>query len=183
MAEIRSTLDIIMEKTRGLTMTQAEKEAFKAEALAATVKGLVQRFLDGGFPIERLVEEVEDLAGQGKGREMVGRFVAEESIRQIRLGEDNETVLKILETLPGVDLVAIRAVLADFRKRLLLRREKEEQRLLRRFQEKGISGSAVVPNLYADREWAGVVARMKIELEATLRAAVAGRGPYSERLR
>ena len=38
MGEIKSTLDIIMEKTKGLTMTEEEKEGLRRTELAERVK-------------------------------------------------------------------------------------------------------------------------------------------------
>jgi len=46
MGEIRSTMDIIMEKAKNLTMSEEEKAEFNRKALQLKVKGLVQKFLD-----------------------------------------------------------------------------------------------------------------------------------------
>ena len=54
MGEIKSTLDIIMEKTKGLTMTEEEKTAFKSKEMEGKVKGALQKFLDGILDVERL---------------------------------------------------------------------------------------------------------------------------------
>lgn len=171
MAEIKSTLDIIMERTRGLTLTEEEKRSFKEQELAAKVKGLVQRYLSGGLTHERQVEEVADLARQCKDPETVRSCLIRESVQGIKLGGDNETVLKILETIPDIDLAALRTVLAGSEKKLLIRREAQEKRLMLRLREKGISGSAVLPNLNADPEWRQLLAEMEQELRVTLRSA------------
>ena len=47
MGEIKSTMDIIMEKTKGLTMTEEEKAEYKHKELTGKVRGLIQKFLDG----------------------------------------------------------------------------------------------------------------------------------------
>jgi hypothetical protein len=59
MGEIRSTLDIIMEKTEGLTISEEEKRAFQKSEIEVKVRGLLQRFIDGILDIERLAGEVE----------------------------------------------------------------------------------------------------------------------------
>ncbi|MEW6664261.1 MAG: hypothetical protein AB1512_03440 [Thermodesulfobacteriota bacterium] len=172
MGEIKSTLDIIMEKTRGLTLTEEEKRSFKEQELAAKVKGLFQRYLGADLTRERLAEELAALSTRGMDREKVKRVLIGEAVQAIQLGEDNNSVLKLLEIMPGIDLAALRTILADYEKKLLIRREAQEKKLMLRLGENGISGSAVVPNLSADREWEGLLAEMKEELRAALRSAM-----------
>jgi hypothetical protein len=172
MGEIKSTLDIIMEKTKGLTLTEEEKQSFKEQELTGKVRGLVQRTLGGSVSRERFEEELAALARRGVDPVTVKRGLIKECIQEIRLGEDNEAVLKMLEILPGIDLAALRTVLAESEKELLTRREAQEKRLMMRLREKGISGSAVVPNLDADREWEPVLAKLKEDLRSALRSAM-----------
>ena len=47
MAEIKSTLDLVMEKTRNLTLSSEEKQAQKQIDIGNRIKGLVQKFEDG----------------------------------------------------------------------------------------------------------------------------------------
>ena len=44
MAEIKSTLDLVMEKTRNLTLSSEEKQAQKQIEIGNRIKGLVQKF-------------------------------------------------------------------------------------------------------------------------------------------
>lgn len=46
MGEIKSTLDIVMEKTKHLSMTAEEKQAGKIEEIESALKGLVQKYQD-----------------------------------------------------------------------------------------------------------------------------------------
>ncbi len=46
MAEIKSTIDLIMERTRNLTMTEEEKEELRNKELTEKAKGWVVRYLD-----------------------------------------------------------------------------------------------------------------------------------------
>ncbi|HUU81562.1 MAG TPA: hypothetical protein VMW90_08945 [Acidobacteriota bacterium] len=47
MREIKSTLEIIMEKAKGLTISADEKEAFQKSETEKKVRRLLQRFIDG----------------------------------------------------------------------------------------------------------------------------------------
>ena len=64
MAEIKSTLDLIMEKTRGLTMTEEEKRELREKDLVGKVRGLVQKYLDGALDMDRFREKAAALAGE-----------------------------------------------------------------------------------------------------------------------
>ncbi len=54
MAEIRSTLDIIMEKAKNLTVTDEDKKDFVEKEVQGRVKGLFQKYLDGILSTQQL---------------------------------------------------------------------------------------------------------------------------------
>ena len=47
MAEIKSTLDLVMEKTRNLTLSADEKAAQQHKEAENRIRGLLQKYLDG----------------------------------------------------------------------------------------------------------------------------------------
>ena len=47
MAEIKSTLDIIMEKARDINVSEEEKKAFQRNEFEGKARGLLQKLLDG----------------------------------------------------------------------------------------------------------------------------------------
>jgi hypothetical protein len=161
MGEIRSTLDIIMEKTKGLTMSEKEKKAFKEQEMAGKVKGLIQKFLDGILDMDQLKGEV---AGLGeKGGDMVKRLIREESVSRIEPEGDNEALLRLLEEVTGSDARSLREVLKEFQQRLEREKAALEKKLRKELEKQGISGSAVIPNISADTEWAHYLSEMRDE--------------------
>ncbi len=82
MGEIKSTMDIIMEKTKGLTMSEEEKAEYKQQELTGKVRGLIQKFLDGILDLDRLKVEVAALSGIQE--DAVNRIIVEESIPHIQ---------------------------------------------------------------------------------------------------
>ncbi|MDY6910629.1 MAG: hypothetical protein SWC40_11940 [Thermodesulfobacteriota bacterium] len=60
MAEIKSTLDLVMEKTRDLVLSREEREAMEREEQMKKVPAAVQRYMDGATGLERLLEELDD---------------------------------------------------------------------------------------------------------------------------
>jgi len=101
MGEIRSTLDIIMEKTKGLTMTEEEKREFKRREMAGKARGLIQKYVDGIIDPDRVKIEAA-VTGEGQ-KDMFCRIIMEESMDWIAPGQDNEAVLKILNNTTGKD--------------------------------------------------------------------------------
>ena len=49
MAEVKSTMDLIMEKTKHLTMSEEEKEGFRRKELSGKIRGLVHKSMEGTF--------------------------------------------------------------------------------------------------------------------------------------
>ena len=84
MAEIKSTLDLIMEKTAGLVMTDEEKARAKSQEREKQARGLAIRLLDGSLRIRALEKEV--VKSGGENPEEFRRMVGQSLIREADLG-------------------------------------------------------------------------------------------------
>ena len=167
MAEIKSTLDIIMEKAKKFSVTEEEKQGFKRQELEGKIKGLVQKVVDGVMDPERF--QVEVVAFQAKEKDLVHRILQEEIVSRIELGANNEALLQLLEKTEGLASAAIREVLAEFEKKAEKEKESCRRTLVENFKTKGISGSAVLPNLDANREWLRARSEVKGQLQEEIR--------------
>lgn len=163
MGEIRSTMDIIMERARGLTVTDEEKREFRERELTGRVRGLIQRFLDGLSDIDRFREGIAPL--EERDRDMTRRTLRNQCLELIIPGQDNEPVLEILEKVAGIEVTSVRFALEDFVSKLDRLRKAREKKLMERLAARGISGSAVMPNPEAGPEWAGMVMKVREEFE------------------
>ena len=151
MGEIRSTMDIIMEKAKGLTMTEEEKEAFRKKETEGKVRGLFQRFLDGFIDAERLKDEIGSL---GEERYAVAReALVRKCMDRMEPGADNTILLDALENAAGLDIAPIRKIILDYNQDLEQQKMDRKQVLQKNLEGLGISGSAVIPNIHADQEW------------------------------
>ena len=151
MGEIRSTMDIIMEKAKGLTMTDEEKEAFRKKETEGKVRGLFQRFLDGFIDAERLKDEIGSL---GEKRYAVAReALIRECMGRMEPGADNTIFLDALENAAGLDIAPIRKIILDYNQDLEQQKMDRKQVLRENLEGLGISGTAVIPNIHADQEW------------------------------
>ncbi len=61
MGTIKSTLDLIMEKTRHLSPNEEEKKAFHRERLAQKIRLPVSRYLNGERDLDFLIREIADV--------------------------------------------------------------------------------------------------------------------------
>ena len=53
MAEIKSTLDLVLEKTRDMTLSSDEKQQQQREAIETRFRGLLQKYIDGSLTREQ----------------------------------------------------------------------------------------------------------------------------------
>lgn len=149
MAEIKSTLDLIMEKTKGLTLSPKEKEEIRREEWLKKAKGWVQKFLDGWVDMAKVKEELfskEAPAGWKK-------YLQPEIIGALEPEGDNEKRLELITGLlemPGEPFLKILKVCNQKVEREKIRLTDQ---LINQLSEQGISGSAVVPNLDRDSSW------------------------------
>jgi hypothetical protein len=170
MAEIKSTLDIIMEKAKKFSVTEEEKEGFRRRELEGKIKGLVQKTLDGVLDSERFQTEL--VAMQAKDTDIVYQILKEEVVGRIEVEANSEALLKILENIAGPASPAVRNTLADSEKKGEQQKESRRKALLESFKMKGISGSAVLPNLDADPRWGPIKSEMRRQLQEKIRKVI-----------
>jgi hypothetical protein len=151
MGEIRSTLDIIMEKARGVEVTEEDKAAFMRREVEGKIRGILQRHLDGVIDTERLQSEIEALGADRQGIAVAA--LRRECLERMALDGENRGLLDILSHIAESDTKPVEELLLRYRQDLEKKRVDCEAALSEHLKSRGISGSAVVPNLKADTEW------------------------------
>ena len=153
MSEIKSTLDIVLEKTKHLTLSKDEKRAQKKEEARKNLAGLLQKYQDRILDIDQLKEnlnEFKEFYDFIDTRALVG-----EILNRIDLDNDNTSFMVILDDICQTDSDGIKAVLSEYQKTVRLRRDQRSEQILEKLsRDYLISGSAVLPNLAVDDEWA-----------------------------
>jgi hypothetical protein len=76
--------------------------------------------------------------------------------------------LRVLEEITESDDKSLREVLKEFEQSLEREKVSREKGLKKTLEKQGISGSAVVPNINADPEWARHVSEMREEFKERL---------------
>jgi hypothetical protein len=165
MGEIRSTLDLIMEKTRDLSLSPEEKKRLRGQEWLGKARGWIQKYHDEVIDAEGLKREIRNL-GASEGMEGVLR---EEIIAAVDPGEDQQRRWEALEALWQVPPRAYAEMLDRCREVLSQAEEKRMGGMLDRLKERGISGTAVDPNLNQDPEWASFRAAAVRECKENLK--------------
>jgi hypothetical protein len=159
MGEIKSTLDIVMEKTKHLTLTDEERTAQKRDEMTNTIRGLIQRCLDGSIDVSKMKNEIEAFAGDRRDDAMA--LLIDLCVKGFHLLKDNGVLIQILEEVGQLNPTPFQQVLSSFEDEMKDGHHKARVRISHALKEKGISGSAVVPNVNADQEWQNELSRME----------------------
>lgn len=151
MAEIKSTLDLVLERTKNLTMTAEEKEDLHRRELEGTLRGWVHKFMEGLLNIKTLKSEIEKAS---PGFDEVSRKILKGLLLEHLDPEgDNKKVLQALKEILGLKKEAYAAAAEDGRKRLAAEKSRLLETMRKRLADREISGSAVTPNLSKEEAW------------------------------
>lgn len=157
MAEIKSTLDLIMEKTKGLTLSPKEREEIRREEWLKKARGWIQKFLDGWVDMARVKDELfsqEAPAGWKKN-------LQPEIVGALEPAGDNEKRFELITGLLELPCEPFLKILKVCNQKVEQEKIRLMEQLINRLSDQGISGSAVVPNLDRDSSWIQFVAQEK----------------------
>ena len=148
MSTIKSTMDIIMEKTRHLSMDRQELAELEAGELVKRVRGMVALYLEGGKDRHTLARDIQSLAREAA--ENVRRAWRDELLAHLTPTGSNERVFAALQFLEspsvareweGICREKTSFFLPEFERYKAEARESYRARLA----AEGLSGSALVP--------------------------------------
>ena len=152
MGEIKSTLDLVLEKTRHLSQTDEEKQVQKQKDIANRLNGLLQQYQDRMLSLTQLQRAYEKLKTEFNLTEHTA--LADRVIRRLDPDQDNRALFELLKHCCQLDYSGLAEVIhnyqAECREASHNRMEPIKERLARDYH---ISGSAVVPNLDSDEQW------------------------------
>ncbi|MFA5179940.1 MAG: hypothetical protein WC405_01350 [Syntrophales bacterium] len=150
MAEIKSTLDLIMERTKNLTLTEEEKKAIRAKEVKSRVRGWFQRYSDGALIIRDLKENMEQ---ERAAFPEAATLLREECLAHLEPAADNQKIFQIMGEILGIDAAPFRRLIDDFHEEILQHRDGATRDSLDTLRAQGISGTALIPNLDLSPAW------------------------------
>ncbi|MEJ2168192.1 MAG: hypothetical protein P8X90_21940, partial [Desulfobacterales bacterium] len=167
MGEIKSTLDLVMEKTKNLSLSDEEKQAQKHKEVESRIRGLLQKYQDGWLNKNELKKDYESLK---KDFELSDdKAMLNEIFSRLDYSRDNQLLLELLEECGRVNPASLEAIINDCRRAhheaAGERKAQLKENLSRKF---AISGSAVVPNLQTDEQWRRTEEEMRLRFEDKL---------------
>jgi hypothetical protein len=170
MGEIKSTLDLVMEKTRNLTLSAEEKQQHKQMEIESRIKGLLQKLKDGLLTITQFKIDYERLKMDSDLSD--DRLLVSNILTRLDPDQDTSRQLKILEECCRLDTSEIRTDIQEYRdacEEIARQRIAQLKELLA--QKHSITGSAVIPNLDADDQWQHEVYDLRRQLQDKLSRA------------
>ncbi len=155
MAEIKSAIELAMERTKNLVMDDEEKKAFAQKDLEEKLRAVMRRFLEGMIDREQLLDDYGNIKADHAAKKRL--LFADLIIQEFEASAQNERVFALME-LVGADAGAgfvdeAKALKARFLEELETREEGIRKSIAGRLHDLGISGSAVEPNVADWDEW------------------------------
>jgi hypothetical protein len=173
MAEVKSTLELVMERTRHLKLTEEDKREQALAEFKKSLGGLLQKVQDGVLSPEHFKADLRTL--QESSHLTDKRIIIEEFTCRLDFDGDNAWALNLLTEAFAVDSEELASVFREYRQAIEAVTQTRTSELKKDLlEQRAICGSAVVPNCAADQEWAARRHRLRERLEPALMRAAAG---------
>lgn len=171
MGEIKSTLDLVMERTRHLSLSDEEKARQQKTDFDKRLQGLLQQYADGVLSVDALQDRAASLAAELDVKDR-GVLVAAIAGR-IDPDQDNRRWLELMGSAAPALRNPLEDILTDFSRRKADALRKSRDRLRQRLSSQhGIAGPAVVPNPLTDSTCRADLAALRQQALDQLEAAV-----------
>jgi hypothetical protein len=166
MAKIKSTLDLVMERTRNLSLTEEEREALRRKESIDKVRGWVQKLIDHKMTMAELGSSLRADAAAYPG---LRDILKEELMSHIDPDKENDLIFQALEEALELDTTPFRESIMAYHNRSDLHRHEHLERLSSELRKRGIYGEAVIPNLEHDEAWIASSKKLKEEFKDQLK--------------
>lgn len=167
MAKIKSTLDLVMERTRNLSMSEEERESLHRKEWRDSARGLVQRLIDNRASLSELGSFLNAQPGLSPAFRDILR---DELIGHIDPDGDNAPIFQALDEVLGLEVNPIRETIGAYHARFDLLSNEHRERMRSELKGREISGTAVLPNVENDKAWKAAARELREEFSARLNA-------------
>jgi uncharacterized membrane-anchored protein YjiN (DUF445 family) len=172
MGEIKSTLELAMEKTKKLAMSEKEKEEMKQKEILQKATGFFHRYRNGLLPLNEILKQIERM--EQETATTVKELLLSQWIDALSLDDEEERILKGIESLEQRNIHQIKQKFRDLLSQYQGEKEKAKEKawlqLIEGLQKDGICGSAVEPKLEGSELWKKEMEKLtqsyRIKLEA-----------------
>ncbi len=166
MAEIRSTLEIIMEKTKKMALTDEEKTVLSFKEIENFIKSLFFRYCEN--IINAKVVQAEIFKIDPNKRTYADSFLKTLILEHVNISGNNEPLFALLEDVLNISSTLYRNTVRSFSDRLSEEAEELTENLKKRLERNSVTGTAIIPNLDKNQEWIACSKKIHGELKRTL---------------
>jgi len=171
MGEIKSTLDLVMERTRHLSLSEEEKTRQRKEDFGKRLQGLLQQYTDGILSKDTLKDRMGDLQSVLKVNDQ--RTLMAGIAGRIDPDRDNRCWLDLLGDVAPSVCAPLETALDDYAKRQHQHLQEGEIRLRERLASAhGITGAAVTPNALKDGDCLKALSALRQQFDDRLQSIV-----------
>jgi len=169
MGEIKSTIELAMERTKKFAISEKEKEEMKQKEALQKASSLFHRYRDGHLSLNEVLKEVEKM--EKKTAMTVKKSLLSQWIDALSLNDDERT-LKGMESLKqrGIDEIKgkFHHLLSQYQEEKETLKEKMNSQLTEILKRDGIYGSAVEPNFDKSDLWKKEKEKLDLSYKAKL---------------
>jgi hypothetical protein len=170
-AEIKSTLELAMERTKKMTISEEEREEIKQKEVFQKATGLFHRYTDGSLSLNEVEKEIGRL--EERVKTVVKEILLSKWLEALSLNSENEKPLRGIESLRGQTVDPLKEKLDDLLSRYREEKGKVKEKVGNQWVEalkrEGIYGSAVDPSIETSEAWKEEIRKLDqqygIELE------------------
>ncbi len=170
MAEIKSTLELALERSKRFTLSEKEKEEIKQKEIQEKILSLFHRYGEGRLSLNDLQREIDRM------EERVRKPVKEELLKRwleaLSLSGENERSLRGIEWLKQQPIDEVKAHLQNLTEQY--QREKDRIReevrtqLSEALRKEGFGGDAIEPNVEMSKGWEKALSAVNQEYQLKL---------------
>lgn len=173
MGEIKSTLDLVLEKTKHLKLSEKERQEQTLRETRGRLKGLLEKYSDRRLSLEQVQKELAVLKKTAEGID--DHWLLIETLIHVQPDRDNTALVALMRDFFRIDATRLESALIAYARAMQSAAEGRSAVIRETLSRTvAISGSAVVPNLESDREWTAVRESLRAEHAAVLEGIKAG---------
>ena len=155
MGEIKSTLELAMERTKKLAISQKEKEDIKQKVVLQKATSLFHRYREGHLPLNEILKEIEKMDERTSAT--VKETLLFQWIDALSLNDDDERLLKGIESLKQKTIDEIKQsfhhLLSQYQGEYEKVKEGAKIQCTEILRKEGLYGSAVDPHIERSDLW------------------------------
>ena len=155
MGEIKSSLELAMERTKKFAISEKEKEKIKQKEVSRKATSLFHRYREGHLPLNDILKEIEKM--EKKTAITVKELLLSQWIDALSLDDDSERILKGIESLKQKTIDEVKQkfhhLLSQYRGEQQKIKEKVRVQITEAMRRDGIYGSAVDLKIGGSEPW------------------------------